>query len=134
MPPVQSWMRRYPWLTTTTCGCGSSVLSPIDEPYLAKFATAGKPRAERSGAGRARLAARHLHAVAEHRLAGVTGGRGGVRAELVGLVAGDDLRSAVEIDVRDDAQGSVAVSADGAARVGLRAERLAGGAVEHAVA
>src|SRR5207302_4227177 len=84
---------------------------------------------------RAGQAAGHLHAVAPDRIAAVAGGRGGIGGHLVGLIAGDDLGNAVEIDVGDGGEGSIAVAADLVERrERLRAEHLAGGPVVDAVA
>jgi len=80
----------------------------------------------------------HPHALslpAELRLAGEAGRRGRIPGQLVGVVAGDDLRDAVHVDVGDDRQRAVAVASH---RVGsrwrerLRAHRLARRAVVHA--
>src|SRR5207245_5703051 len=68
--------------------------------------------------------------------AGVAGGRARVLLQLVGVVAGDDLGHAVQVDVSDRAQRANAVPADlidVLRRDALRAERLAGGRVVDAV-
>src|SRR5471030_74889 len=85
--------------------------------------------AERTETVRTGPAAGLLHALPEQLLAGESGGGVIVGDELQGLVAGDDLGNAVEVDVGDGGERSLAVVAQGAAVVGLRAERLAGGAV-----
>src|SRR5207237_7058309 len=91
-------------------------------------------RAKRAGSAGAGKATRHLHALAEHRLAGVARGRGRVLDELEGLIAGHHLRNSVEIEVRHRAERAVSVAADRAAGVRLRAQCLAGRGIEYAIA
>jgi len=104
MPPVQSWMRKVAWLTTTICGCGSSVLRPMIAPYLAKLAMAGKPSGQSEPTPPAQVrppgsvgdGADGAVAVSAHLIER----RGGLRAEhlaggaVVDAVAHHDLRRA----------------------------------------
>src|SRR6267142_2205481 len=131
----------FPQFGFAGSGIGFSRIPPVQaevlEPARADADLLASAAARRAAVRAVRRLARDPHADAEESAAGVSGRRAGVLLQLVGVVPGDDLGNAVQVDVGDGAEGPDAVATDLIAAAGsarLRAERLARRGVVDAVA